>query len=430
MRSATTVKGVTKMGLKVKAVTAGIVGAGSLFTLPLQTLAADIAANDNVHQPEVILEEIAPSALARAMALSGDRELEVTFGQVLHSAEKNIKLPGETEVAAASAAGEVSFREERFSGKIPGKRAVVDVPALQSANDSVSTDEVSFSEQLITTDAVLTQADISLSTTNQVNPTARSGKESVLTEVTYTEDISVNTSKVQVTDILSDGVVANAAAREVIFEVKPAEAGAVSAVDWASSAGDIRLYANAATEVVFREINANADATAPVAETSAVEVVKPEAAQARSGRYVIISNVEFEGNEVVDDSILKSVSQPFIGRRIGLSDLEELRVQLTQAYVDRGYLNSGALLPDQKVEAGNIVYQIVEGEVSEVNIEGEGDLREKYIAERILKDATEPFNALQLQENFQLLLDDPLIERMDGQLQSCLLYTSPSPRDS
>ena len=55
MRSATTVKEATKMGLKVKAVTAGIVGAGSLFTLPLQSLATDIAANDNVHQPEVIL---------------------------------------------------------------------------------------------------------------------------------------------------------------------------------------------------------------------------------------------------------------------------------------------------------------------------------------------------------------------------------------
>ena len=148
------------------------------------------------------------------------------------------------------------------------------------------------------------------------------------------------------------------------------------------------------------------------------QVIRPRSNAEPSGRFVVLSNVEFEGNEVITDGLLSEIAQPFVGRQIGLSELEELRVQLTEAYVDRGYVNSGALLPDQKVEDGNIVYQIIEGSIEEVNITGDGDLVDRYVSERILKDATNPFNSFALQENFQLLLDDPLIERLDGQLQS------------
>lgn len=141
-------------------------------------------------------------------------------------------------------------------------------------------------------------------------------------------------------------------------------------------------------------------------------------ASAQVGRQVVLSNVEFDGNTVISDSALRKVAAPYIGRPIGLSDLEQLRVELTKSYTEQGYLNSGAVLPDQQVVNGNIVFNLVEGELAGLNIDGEGRLREDYIAERVLKGAAKPFNSLALQQNFQLLLNDPLIERMDAQLMA------------
>jgi hemolysin activation/secretion protein len=61
------------------------------------------------------------------------------------------------------------------------------------------------------------------------------------------------------------------------------------------------------------------------------------------------------------------------------SDLEQLRVELTRAYTDEGYINSGALLPDQQVADGVITYQIVEGSLDSIDISGNGRLRPDYV---------------------------------------------------
>ena len=176
--------------------------------------------------------------------------------------------------------------------------------------------------------------------------------------------------------------------------------------------GDVRLAQESS-----RQLESYRKAESSAARASASKNSNP-VASALIGRQVVLSNVEFEGNTVVSDSALRDVAAPFIGRPIGLSDLEELRLALTRAYTDEGYLNSGAVLPDQKVVNGNIVYNFVEGELASINIDGEGRLRKDYISERVLKGAARPFNSVALQQNFQLLLNDPLIERMDAQLMA------------
>ncbi len=224
---------------------------------------------------------------------------------------------------------------------------------------------------------------------------------------------------VSVTDSVGQSGLSGAA--EVVFsEVAANQAPAVTLTETplVETAQTVVETVESEAQVLLTETPVRATQDAADTAESTVAAVKTEEVVSTPGRHVILSNVEFEGNTVIDDATLGQVAAPFVGRRIGLSDLEELRIQLTQAYVKRGYLNSGAILPDQKVEAGNIVFSVIEGTLADLNIEGEGDLREKYISERVLRDAAEPFNSFALQENFQLLLDDPLIDRMDGQLQA------------
>jgi len=131
---------------------------------------------------------------------------------------------------------------------------------------------------------------------------------------------------------------------------------------------------------------------------------------------VVLARIIVEGNTVFSDSQLAIISDPYLNRPLRFSDLEQLRVDLTRAYTDRGYINTGAVLPNQEITDGQLVYRIVEGRLDDIEVSGTGRLKPGYVVGRIRAAAGEPFNTAKLQESFQLLLDDPLIERMDGQL--------------
>jgi len=131
---------------------------------------------------------------------------------------------------------------------------------------------------------------------------------------------------------------------------------------------------------------------------------------------IVLTNVLIEGNTAISDAQFSSISKPYLNRPLRFSDLEQLRVDITRAYTDRGYISSGAVLPDQKVTDGQLIYRIVEGQLDEIEVSGTGRLNPAYVESRVRVGAGEPFNSEKLQESFQLLLDDPLIERMDGQL--------------
>lgn len=130
-----------------------------------------------------------------------------------------------------------------------------------------------------------------------------------------------------------------------------------------------------------------------------------------------LQGVAFEGNSIFPDSQLKEIATPYLNKNIGMAELEEIRYQLTRYYVDKGYVNSGALIkPGQKVLNGVIIYQIIEGRLADITIKGNGRLRENYIKKRIWPDSDTPFNTADLQDSFQMLLQDPLIERMNGRI--------------
>lgn len=131
-----------------------------------------------------------------------------------------------------------------------------------------------------------------------------------------------------------------------------------------------------------------------------------------------LQGVVFEGNTVFSDARLEKAAKPFLGRWVSLADLEEIRYQITRLYVDAGYINSGALIkPGQSVDDGIVVYQIQEGGLDQVKISGNKRLKKRYIENRLRPEPDAPFNVYTLQKRFQLLLEDPLIEKLDGRVR-------------
>lgn len=131
---------------------------------------------------------------------------------------------------------------------------------------------------------------------------------------------------------------------------------------------------------------------------------------------VVVKGFQFTGNAVFTDEDLHAIAVPFLGRPIDATDLEQLRHRLSQHYIERGYINSGAILPEQVFDDSIIHFWIIEGQLTEIRITGTGRLRPNYVSKRLKQGAGPPLNDKVLQDRYQLILTDPLIERLDGRL--------------
>ena len=80
---------------------------------------------------------------------------------------------------------------------------------------------------------------------------------------------------------------------------------------------------------------------------------------------------------------LAQIVAPYVHRELATEDLEELRLKLTRAYIDRGYINSGAIISDQAVHEGVMTLRIIEGELSHIEMQGNRWFRSGYLRRRL-----------------------------------------------
>ncbi len=154
---------------------------------------------------------------------------------------------------------------------------------------------------------------------------------------------------------------------------------------------------------------------APAIKAPGLEV-EPAAPALSQGARVFARAFRFTGNTVVPETDLQSLAAPFLGRELGNAELEGLRQLITRRYVDAGYVNSGAVIPDQDVTGGIITFEIVEGRLSEIVVAGDNRFRPGYLRDRLALGAEPVLNVNQLQERMQLMLQDPQIERITAEL--------------
>jgi len=142
------------------------------------------------------------------------------------------------------------------------------------------------------------------------------------------------------------------------------------------------------------------------------EPAKSLAAAAR----IFVRGYRFEGNKAFSDAELAKVTEPFTQRELGTDGLEEARRAITFHYVRHGYVNSGAVIPDQDPAAGVILIRIVEGELAAINIRSNKWVRDGYIRSRLERRSGPPLNMGELQEGLQLLRQNPNVGQVNAEL--------------
>jgi len=135
------------------------------------------------------------------------------------------------------------------------------------------------------------------------------------------------------------------------------------------------------------------------------------------GIRVFVKEIRLTGNTVFSAEELKEITAPYENRMVATSELEDLRVALTRYYIQRGYINSGAVIPDQKVVDGIIHLVIVEGRLTDIEVGGNKLLNSAYIKDRLELGAGPPLNVEELQERIQIMLESPVIETMNSELR-------------
>jgi hemolysin activation/secretion protein len=131
---------------------------------------------------------------------------------------------------------------------------------------------------------------------------------------------------------------------------------------------------------------------------------------------VFVRVIRITGSTVFPEEDLAKVTAPYVNRELTTEDLEDLRLALTRLYINAGYINSGAVIPDQTVRDGVITMQIIEGELSAIEITGNRWFRTHYLRQRLTLDLAPPLNIASLQQRLQFLQQDPRIARLDAEL--------------
>jgi hemolysin activation/secretion protein len=146
--------------------------------------------------------------------------------------------------------------------------------------------------------------------------------------------------------------------------------------------------------------------------SQASECISPTTDRARFS----VKKVEVLGSTVLQAEMARLI-KPFENSQVTFEDLICLRSKITELYINNGYINSGAFLPNNHdLSSGIVQIQVVEGELEKIEVNGLSRLREGYVRSRLERGASKPLNQQRLEEALQLLQLDPILEQVNAEL--------------
>ena len=142
----------------------------------------------------------------------------------------------------------------------------------------------------------------------------------------------------------------------------------------------------------------------------------PSEASPAGGPQMFVKHIEVRGVTAFKPAVIAAVAAPYENRMVTGAELQSLRVAFTRLYIDKGYINSGVILPDQESKDGVVFFQAIEGKLTRVEVTGRSKLKPRYIASRIKAKLHDPLNVSDLQYALRYLQQDPNVSRLDAAL--------------
>lgn len=130
----------------------------------------------------------------------------------------------------------------------------------------------------------------------------------------------------------------------------------------------------------------------------------------------LIKTIKILGSTVLQAEI-QALVKPLENQKLTFESLLCLRTKITELYLNQGYTNSGAFLPNnQDLSEGIVQIQVVEGSLERIDINGLQRLQPDYVRSRLDLATTPPLNQHRLQKALELIQLDPLFAQVNAEL--------------
>ena len=133
---------------------------------------------------------------------------------------------------------------------------------------------------------------------------------------------------------------------------------------------------------------------------------------------ITVKKFNITGSSVFDRKDFEEITADYIDRPLTMTELFQLRSEITKLYIDQGYITSGAFIPPQKFRDGVVEIKVIEGKLEDIKVTGHQKLRPSYIRSRLAIATEKPLNRQKLLQALQLLQVNPLIENISARLSS------------
>ena len=131
---------------------------------------------------------------------------------------------------------------------------------------------------------------------------------------------------------------------------------------------------------------------------------------------ITVTEFEVLGSTVFSADELNADLAKFLNRPLTFSELLQARSTITDLYIRKGYITSGAYIPPQSLQSGIVKIQVVEGKLQEIKVTGTNRLDPNYVRSRIDIATGAPLNRDRLIEALQVLQLNPLIANISAEL--------------
>ncbi len=133
---------------------------------------------------------------------------------------------------------------------------------------------------------------------------------------------------------------------------------------------------------------------------------------------IVVERFEVVGSTVFSAQELALATAEFTKRPISLTEVYQARSKITDLYVKKGYITSGAYIPPQTIQSGVLKIQVVEGKLEDIQVTGTRRLNPNYVRSRLAIATSPPLNRQRLLEALQLLQLNPLIQNVTAELSA------------
>lgn len=132
---------------------------------------------------------------------------------------------------------------------------------------------------------------------------------------------------------------------------------------------------------------------------------------------VVVEALEVVGSTVLSAEDITLFTQPVLGRRVPLQQVQDVADNITRFYVDRGFTTSRAVIVPDTVPTGRLRIEVIEGRLADIQISGNRRLLTSYLRDRLQLVAKPPLNTNALEDQLRLLRASPFIANVEASLR-------------